>query len=131
MSGATAWKPAAASASIWWRQEYQDSGKPWHNSTSGPLPCSAMLRRMPLVSIIRCVGSLMFIFAPSGAHHGETPPASNAVENNNRRRGRQLVPRDSQRALGSHIDFELLADLAHELVERGHEAMHRQHHGGA
>src|SRR6266700_3497771 len=60
MSGATAWKPAAASAPIWWRQEYQDSGKPWQSSTSGPLPCSAMLRRMPLLSIIRWVGSLMF-----------------------------------------------------------------------
>src|SRR5450631_4250118 len=53
-------KPAAASASIWWRQEYQDSGKPWHNSTGGPSPCSAMLRRMPLLSINRCVGPLMF-----------------------------------------------------------------------
>src|SRR4030081_979515 len=59
MSGATAWKPAAASAPSWWRQEYQDSGKPWHRSTTGPLPCSAMLRRMPLVSTIRCVGSFM------------------------------------------------------------------------
>src|SRR5437762_13989583 len=108
MSGATAWKPAAASASIWWRQEYQDSGKPWHNSTSGPSPCSAMLRRMPLVSIIRCVGSLMFVSLHQALIMVKTPPASNAVENNNRRRRRQLVPRDSQRALGPHIDFELL-----------------------
>src|SRR5258708_8932514 len=59
MSGATSRKPAPASASIWWRQEYQDSGKPWHNSTIGPLPRSAMLRRMPLLSITRWVGSLM------------------------------------------------------------------------
>src|SRR5262245_41549370 len=58
MSGATAWKPAAASAPSWWRQEYQVSGKPWHNSTKGPWPCSAILRRMPLVSIMRWVGSL-------------------------------------------------------------------------
>jgi hypothetical protein len=39
MSGATARKPAAASAWSWCRQEYQDSGKLWHKSTNGPLPC--------------------------------------------------------------------------------------------
>ena len=58
MSGATAWKPASASAASWWRQEYQDSGKPWHMMTSGPVPCSATCMRMPLVSIVRWVISL-------------------------------------------------------------------------
>ena len=29
------------------------------------------------------------------------------------------------------VDDELLADQAHEFVERGSEAVHRQHHGGA
>src|SRR5882762_2022223 len=62
MSGATAWKPAAASAASWWRQEYQDSGKPWQRSTSGPSPCSATCMRMPLVSTVRCRTSLI---APS------------------------------------------------------------------
>jgi hypothetical protein len=55
MSGAMAWNPAAASAVIWWRQEYEDSGKPWQSSTGGPWPCSAMLMRMPFVSTNRCV----------------------------------------------------------------------------
>src|SRR6266478_475054 len=55
MSGATARKPAAASAASWWRHEYQDSGKPWQRTTSGPSPCSATCMRMPFVSIVRCV----------------------------------------------------------------------------
>src|SRR5882672_2007096 len=71
MSGATAWKPAAASAPSWWRHEYQDSGKPWHRSTKGPLPCSTMLRRMPLVSMIRCVGSLMISFPSAALGRGQ------------------------------------------------------------
>src|SRR5580693_9080024 len=29
-------KPAAASGSICWRQEYQNSGKPWRRTTTGP-----------------------------------------------------------------------------------------------
>src|SRR5687768_14051062 len=47
MSGATAWKPAAARASIWARQLIPSSGKPWTSSTSGPEPASRMcwLRR--------------------------------------------------------------------------------------
>src|SRR4051794_22390547 len=35
MSIATARNPASATTGSWWRQEYQDSGKPWQNSTSG------------------------------------------------------------------------------------------------
>src|SRR5207249_6659756 len=54
MSGATAWKPAWASARSWCRQEYQDSGKPWQSTTGGPAPCSATCRRMPFVSTTRC-----------------------------------------------------------------------------
>src|SRR5207247_4008765 len=54
MSGATAWKPAWASAGSWCRQEYHDSGKPWQSTTSGPAPCSATCRRMPFVSTTRC-----------------------------------------------------------------------------
>src|SRR6202030_3364958 len=38
-------------------QEYQHSGKQWQRMMSGPSPCSATCRRMPLVSIIRCVTS--------------------------------------------------------------------------
>src|SRR6266850_5985278 len=68
MSGATAWKPASASAASWWRQEYQDSGKPWHMMTSGPVPCSATCMRMPLVSTVRWVISL--ISSLLLGHHG-------------------------------------------------------------
>src|SRR5437879_1748487 len=53
MSGATARKPASARAASWWRHEYQDSGKPWQRTTSGPSPCSATCMRMPLVSTVR------------------------------------------------------------------------------
>src|ERR1700712_3338058 len=67
MSGATTGKPAADSASIWWRHEYQDSGKPWHNTTNGPVPCSAMCIRMPLVSMMRCATSVMAA-SLSGVH---------------------------------------------------------------
>jgi hypothetical protein len=38
-----------------WRQEYQDPGKPWHSTTSGPEPISAKCMRMPLPR--RCGGS--------------------------------------------------------------------------
>jgi hypothetical protein len=34
--------PAAESASIWCRQEYQVSGQPCRSRTRGPSPCSAM-----------------------------------------------------------------------------------------
>src|SRR3954447_17244098 len=54
---------------------------------------------------------------------------SNPVENNDRRRTRQRLSRNPQGTLGPDVDLELLADPAHEFVERGHEAMHRQHHG--
>src|SRR6267142_5918831 len=64
MSGATAWNPAAASAASWWRQEYQDSGKPWQRMTSGPVPCSATCMRMPFVSTARCVISCIVEFLP-------------------------------------------------------------------
>src|SRR3984893_10244008 len=53
MSGSTAWNPASASAGSWSRQEYQDSGKPWHSKTRGPVPCSAKCMRMPFVSTVR------------------------------------------------------------------------------
>src|ERR1700736_2478640 len=53
MSGATAWNPASASAGSWCRQEYQDSGKPWHRTTRGPVPCSPKCMRMPFVSPVR------------------------------------------------------------------------------
>src|SRR6058998_3243894 len=55
MSGATARKPASASAASWWRHEYQDSGKPWQRTTSGPSPCSATCMRMPFASTVRCL----------------------------------------------------------------------------
>src|SRR5260370_42299082 len=54
MSGAMAGYPAAARASSWWRQEYQDSGQPWHTKTTGPAPASAKCIRMPLASTNRC-----------------------------------------------------------------------------
>src|SRR3989442_8707426 len=53
MSGATARKPASASAVSWWRHEYQDSGKPCQRTTSGPSPFSATCMRMPFVSTVR------------------------------------------------------------------------------
>src|SRR5215831_96824 len=64
MSGATTWKPASASALIWWRQEYQLSGKPWHSKTKGPWPCSTIFRLMPLVLTIRSIGLLMVLIPP-------------------------------------------------------------------
>src|SRR6516162_9980626 len=64
MSGATTWKPASASALIWWRQEYQLSGKPWHSKTRGPWPCSTTFRLMPLVLTIRSIGLLMVLAPP-------------------------------------------------------------------
>src|SRR4030095_1803278 len=73
MSGATAWKPAAASAASWWRQEYQDSGKPWQRMTSGPAPCSATCMRIPFVSTVRCLISIMAgpLLPASLGHHGQ------------------------------------------------------------
>src|SRR5579885_1801787 len=71
MSGATAWKPAAASTGNWCRHEYHDSGKPWHSTTSGPSPCSATCMRMQLVSTNRCFGSLTAASCKTGPH----PPA--------------------------------------------------------
>src|SRR5215831_15551301 len=64
MSGATTWKPASASALIWWRQEYQLSGKPWHSKTRGPSPSSTTFRLMPLALTIRSIGLLMFLVPP-------------------------------------------------------------------
>src|SRR5919199_2742744 len=61
MSGATARNPESASARSWWRQEYQDSGKPWQRTTSGPVPCSARRMRMPFVSTVRCVASVIVV----------------------------------------------------------------------
>src|ERR1700738_2084920 len=54
----------------------------------------------------------------------------NPLQNDNRRRAWQRIPRNCQGPLRPHVDFELLADPAHEFVERRHEAMHRQHNGG-
>src|SRR5690348_5665915 len=53
MSGATTWKPAAASAGIWWRQEYDSSGQPWQSTTRGPLPSSRTKSSMPLDATVR------------------------------------------------------------------------------
>src|SRR5215475_10899193 len=61
ISGARTWKPASASALIWWRQEYQLSGKPWHSNTRGPWPCSTTFRLMPLVLTIRSIGLRMVL----------------------------------------------------------------------
>src|SRR5208282_1282822 len=51
--------PTSAKSPSWWRHEYQDSGKPWHNRTSGPAPCSATCMRIPLVMTVRCVASVI------------------------------------------------------------------------
>jgi hypothetical protein len=53
---------------------------------------------------------------------------SNAAEDDDSRCGRQRVPRYPQAPLGPLVDFELLADPAHEIFERSGETMHRQHH---
>src|SRR5262249_25592924 len=53
-----------ASALIWWRQEYQLSGKPWHSKTRGPSPSSTTFRLMPLALTIRSIGLLMFLVPP-------------------------------------------------------------------
>src|SRR5579862_1330806 len=57
MSGAIAWNTAAASAASWCRHVYQDSGKPWHSTTGGPAPCSAIWIWMPFASTVRRVKS--------------------------------------------------------------------------
>src|SRR6478735_7658671 len=81
MSGATTRKPSAASASIWCRQENQDSGKPCTSSTSGPSPCSAMLIRIPLLSIIRCVVLTIFPSRSEVAADAVDESASGATRN--------------------------------------------------
>src|SRR6202030_1838116 len=101
----------------------QDSGKPWQSSTSGPVPCSAMLRRMPLLSMTRWLGPPMvekILLQISFI-------ASNSVEDNDGWCRRQGLAGDCQGPLAAPVDLELLADPAHELVERRHEAMHWQH----
>src|ERR1700753_1085372 len=57
--------------------------------------------------------------------------ASNAIENDPGRRARQAFPRYLQGPLAADVDRELLADPVHELLQRGREAVHRQHHRGA
>src|SRR5437867_2920216 len=69
MSGATAWKPAAASAGNWCRHEYHASGKPWQSTTRGPAPCSAICMRMPFASTNRWVVPLMACVRDSRAIH--------------------------------------------------------------
>jgi len=39
-----------------------------------------------------------------------------------------VCPGKSVKCVRALIDLELLADQAHEFVERGRETMHRQHH---
>src|ERR1700739_754371 len=56
---------------------------------------------------------------------------SDAAQDNHGRRRRQCLARDPEGGLAAPVDVELLANLLHERVERGREAMHRQHHGGA
>src|SRR5579863_1949745 len=53
---AAAMKPASAIGVIWWRHEYQDSGKPCTISTSGPWPSTATRRRTSPASIVRNSG---------------------------------------------------------------------------
>src|ERR1044072_8083553 len=53
-SGASAWYPGELRATIWWRQEYQSSGKPWRNNTTGPCPFSAICILMPFTSTVLC-----------------------------------------------------------------------------
>ncbi len=52
-SGATTRK-RVASAEIWWRHEYQDSGNPCSSTTSGPSPLTTQWRRTPLVRTSLC-----------------------------------------------------------------------------
>src|SRR5436853_528558 len=54
---AAARKPASASTGSWWRQEYQDSGKPWTRSTSGPSPSSTRWMRTPSAETTRWRGA--------------------------------------------------------------------------
>src|SRR6185436_19919869 len=70
-------------------------------------------------------------FAPlSMTTVGSCAPDSHPIENDHGRRARQRLSRNFQGALGALVDDELLADQAHEFVERGSEAVHRQHHAG-
>ena len=63
---------ASASARSWWRHEYQHSGKPCSNKTSGPLPASATRIGAPLTSTTLCP---MLMPAPERfASSDMTPP---------------------------------------------------------
>src|ERR1700746_858860 len=73
----------------------------------------------------RCWRSWMISLRTWGAL---TSACSNAAEDDDGRRARQRIPRNPQAPFGSLVDLELLTDPAHELVERGCEAMHRQYH---
>src|SRR5579859_331740 len=53
---AAAVKPACAIGVIWWRHEYQDSGKPWTISTSGPSPSRATRSESSPTSMVRKAG---------------------------------------------------------------------------
>jgi hypothetical protein len=65
--GATAWKPASASARSWWRHEYQLSGKPCSNKTSGPVPASATRIGVPLTWTTLCPMSMPDVDVDVGA----------------------------------------------------------------
>src|SRR5580704_12055813 len=53
---AQAVKPAPAIGPIWWRQEYQDSGKPWTMTTRGPVPSMAQRSLSSPTSTVRNSG---------------------------------------------------------------------------
>src|SRR5215216_693119 len=131
---ATARKPAAARAGSWWRHEYQDSGKPWTNSTSGPSPCSTRWRRMPLTGTVRCFTPPSMAKGPPVAVIGAGRPGGPLVDADQlavgRRRRRSIrdvggpgddrdVGRGVHALAGVAVAVLLaghLADLEHHLV---------------
>src|SRR3954453_2756556 len=57
--------------------------------------------------------------------------ASHPVEDDHRRLRRQRIPGHPETSFHAPVDLELLADALHEIIERGGEAVHRQHDRGA
>ena len=78
----TIWKRTVWIGPIWWRHEYQYSGKPWQRMTSGPSPCSAITLRIRSAAAERrrqprdeqdeiVVGAFMRLGSPKGVEEAE------------------------------------------------------------
>ena len=113
MSGATALKPAAATAGSCRCHTYQVWGNPWQNTTAGPDPSSATCMLMPLVGTWRwrSPGSGQTVPAQQAIRRRTCLPVamdSAAVNSESRDlSGRVAVVTGASRGIGKGIALEL------------------------